>query len=99
MSGLLWIEYEKAQEEIARLNGKVSAMTEKLHELEGAERRRCFYPQSEKGGRHVGRCEKCSRGGVVIVARGLCSSCYARFYRQRRRDRELGGIPVKLSHR
>jgi len=74
-------------------------METKLNELMGGDRVRRFYPPDERRGRHVGRCEKCGQRDVVIVARGLCSACYARFYRKRRRDSELGGAPVKLPRR
>jgi len=62
---------------------------DRITELEGRGHRRPPYP------REGGACEGCGEHGV-LKAHGLCQRCYQAWYRERCRDRQLGGMAVKL---
>jgi len=59
------------------------------------DRKRLHYTDGERDeeGRHIGFCVAC--GEKASLKKRRCPACYIRYYRKRRADRQLGGIPVK----
>jgi ribosomal protein S14 len=64
-----------------RVMVKLAAL-EELKEAENPEPKRHNYapghPRDAVTGRAVGRCVKCYRVGVTLIALGLCQACYSK---------------------